>query len=47
MAGLNEAKGRQQTKNRPSYQKQYGKTEENKKRNITNEKKKQLKHQGR
>ena len=47
MAGLNEAKGRQQTKNRPSYQKQYGKTDSNKQRNIANEKKKQLKNQSR
>lgn len=46
MAGLNEAKGRQQLKNRADYQKQYRKTEENKKRNIANEKKKQTKTQG-
>lgn len=45
MAGLTEAKGRQQSKNRPSYLKQYRKTEKNKERNIANEKKKQTKNQ--
>lgn len=44
---MNTAQGRRQAKNRNYYQKQYGVTKDNKKRNIAKEKKRQLKNQGR